>query len=701
MASPGSSCRGHEYSWLRLAALFCAATLLAGIPVTSHALGEAVNGFPKWEERVIHAWMNRARSDPQVEMTTCGANCGEKACYSPIAPLSYDLNLNHAARFHADEMAKQNYFAHNSACTVVSNINSLYPSSCDGSASCACVGGTQACSPTCTTPNSRVPLFGTSFSGEIIATMIPYQTPIDPNQAFYLWLYENSADPTCAFSGTNGHRWLILKATGAVGAGSSGPAVGDFGPGAAPARIPSGSHYPRQSSSVDAWANWYDGAGPSVARINVDGACTPMTLGRGTTTNGAYTANLTNVASGCHRYYFEFKDSGNQVVSFPTSGSLGIGPAGSCADWDVSRATSCFAIVQFTLAVTLAGTGSGSVSSGPAGISCGATCSAPYDSGTMVTLTATPAGNSLFGGWSGGGCGGTGTCVVTVTAATNVTATFTAKTAPDAPVILSAAPGNAQVTVAFNPPPSDGGSPVTQYTAQCAGTPTVSNTGPVSPITISGLTNGNAYSCGVTATNAIGTSVSSGLIFATPNTGSPLALVAVKSRKLHGTPPPFDLQVDFTVPIAGPISVEPRNIGTGHTIVFQFNQPVTVPGSVSVVDALGAPIGVTTAPVVTGTGGNEVSVLLTSIPDNKRVKITLTGVAGNFGGNVNAVTSLGFLVGDVNGTRMVTASDISGTKAHQGQVVNGSNFRFDVNLSGDITPMDTSAVKARPGIALP
>jgi beta-lactam-binding protein with PASTA domain len=41
-----------------------------------------------------------------------------------------------------------------------------------------------------------------------------------------------------------------------------------------------------------------------------------------------------------------------------------------------------------------------------------------------VTLTAQPAAGSTFGGWSGGGCSGTGTCTVTTNADTTVTATF-------------------------------------------------------------------------------------------------------------------------------------------------------------------------------------------------------------------------------------------------------------------------------------
>jgi hypothetical protein len=81
----------------------------------------------------------------------------------------------------------------------------------------------------------------------------------------------------------------------------------------------------------------------------------------------------------------------------------------------------------FLLSVTLAGTGSGSVGSTPAGIACPGTCSAKYTSGTMVTLTATAASGSTFTGWSGA-CTGTGSCAVTMSAAKSVTATFNAVT---------------------------------------------------------------------------------------------------------------------------------------------------------------------------------------------------------------------------------------------------------------------------------
>ena len=84
--------------------------------------------------------------------------------------------------------------------------------------------------------------------------------------------------------------------------------------------------------------------------------------------------------------------------------------------------------------------------------------------------------------------------------------------APDAPAQPTVTAGNAQITVTFSAPTSDGGSPITGYTAACSssdgGSPG-SNTDIASPITVTGLTNGNTYTCTVTATNADGDSPAS------------------------------------------------------------------------------------------------------------------------------------------------------------------------------------------------
>ncbi len=83
------------------------------------------------------------------------------------------------------------------------------------------------------------------------------------------------------------------------------------------------------------------------------------------------------------------------------------------------------ATTQYVLTVSKNGTGTGTVTGTPAGISCGATCQEAYDQGTSITLTAAADANSTFAGWSGGGCSGTGACIVTMPASpATVTATF-------------------------------------------------------------------------------------------------------------------------------------------------------------------------------------------------------------------------------------------------------------------------------------
>lgn len=78
----------------------------------------------------------------------------------------------------------------------------------------------------------------------------------------------------------------------------------------------------------------------------------------------------------------------------------------------------------FTLTVMRNGNGTGTVTSGPAGINCGNDCSEAYASSTSVTLTATPDAGTTFVGWTGGGCSGTAACTVASSADVTVTASF-------------------------------------------------------------------------------------------------------------------------------------------------------------------------------------------------------------------------------------------------------------------------------------
>jgi hypothetical protein len=112
----------------------------------------------------------------------------------------------------------------------------------------------------------------------------------------------------------------------------------------------------------------------------------------------------------------------------PPGGCAGAGPC-TITLTDSTTVIARFSAPRPTLSVILEGLGSGTVTSAPAGITCGTTCSRAYDNGTVVTLTAIPAGGSRFSGWSGD-CTDRGPCTITLEAATSVTARFESRKKP-------------------------------------------------------------------------------------------------------------------------------------------------------------------------------------------------------------------------------------------------------------------------------
>jgi uncharacterized repeat protein (TIGR02543 family) len=113
----------------------------------------------------------------------------------------------------------------------------------------------------------------------------------------------------------------------------------------------------------------------------------------------------------------------------PVVGNAGTGCGGSSAvpnnnfGWGLVDAAAAYNGSNHVLTVAKSGTGTGSVTSAPAGVSCGTVCSASYPSGGSVTLTATAATGSTFTGWSGD-CTGTGACTVTMDGDHSATANF-------------------------------------------------------------------------------------------------------------------------------------------------------------------------------------------------------------------------------------------------------------------------------------
>jgi len=197
--------------------------------------------------------------------------------------------------------------------------------------------------------------------------------------------------------------------------------------------------------------------------------------------------------------------------------------------------------------------------------------------------------------------------------------------APDTPTVTA---GNAQITVSFTPPADDGGSPITSYTATCSDgiTPTPTS-GPASPLTVTGLTNGTSYTCTVTATNSDGDSppspasapatpaaapdapsnvtvaatLTSTTVSFTPGAanGSPITSYRAQCISTNGG------TSGFSIGAASPITVSALTTGRTYTCTVTATNaigtsPPSAPSSpVTLSGAPGAPTALTVVPSVT------------------------------------------------------------------------------------------------------
>lgn len=112
---------------------------------------------------------------------------------------------------------------------------------------------------------------------------------------------------------------------------------------------------------------------------------------------------------------------GNGNITATVTGGTGCDLSGGGTTGDGGTTTPG----SFTLSVSKSGTGSGTVTSNPAGINCGTDCNQAYSEGASVTLTAAPGTGSSFDGWGGDCSSASGsTCSLTMNANHTVTATF-------------------------------------------------------------------------------------------------------------------------------------------------------------------------------------------------------------------------------------------------------------------------------------
>ena len=147
--------------------------------------------------------------------------------------------------------------------------------------------------------------------------------------------------------------------------------------------------------------------------------------------------------------------------------------------------------------------------------------------------------------------------------------------APSAVLNVSAVTGNGQAVVSFDPPATGG--PFTSYTVTSSPDGIIA-TGTSSPITVTGLTNGTAYTFTVTATNAIGTGPSSSpSVPVTPVAGVvPDAPTSVSATAANGQG-----TVTFSAPAnpgSSPITSYTVTSSPGGITATGATSPINVPG---------------------------------------------------------------------------------------------------------------------------
>jgi hypothetical protein len=163
-------------------------------------------------------------------------------------------------------------------------------------------------------------------------------------------------------------------------------------------------------------------------------------------------------------------------------------------------------------------------------------------------------------------------------------------------------------------------------------------------------------------------------------------LLSAASRLTHGSAGAFDINM----PLTGTPGVEDRSAST-YSAVFTFDTPVTS-GEVTVLS------GTATVGAITFSG-NEMTAALTGVTDVQTVILHTQNINGD--GQPHGDVSFSFLIGDVDGNRTVAKPDGTQIQTDKNQVVDSSNFRDDINLSGRVDKADFELVKANKGHRLP